>query len=1057
MKIKIVLLLVLCGAWCKGYSQGAEVMYPSASSMGLVARVNHTTGHVNVSVPLMALQYHGIKIPIALGYNTSGIRVEERPAEVGYGWQLSAGGKITRVVRRRPDVISRDTQLWNSDSMEVALAFYGTIASMYKYYNEVDSEPDLFYYEIPGKAGMFVLDGRGVPQTIPYDAGIRISVKYRDQVQAESDVYFEIRDNAGAVYTFGNSSASQERTTLTFENDNENHFNIAVDADGKEIVKPADWPFMWPWPIVYEDSFSPAPSRPDGWKNHWPWPVTRFDDRPFDWPSSWSWPIAGVRKFLNTETLNYISTWHLDKIKDYRGNVATLTYIDGNNEEITSTANWISLTPVPNGEARFERSSGDSETRTQTSVKLISAITAGSHRVDFSLSDNLLKRIVYSADSSPVQNYAFQYQTFEHGRPFLDKITMGLERMCSFEYDRSRSLPPHNSYDYDSWGYYNGKSNSSNVPTIPEGYDASRVHEVPGADRSPSLLHTKAGILTTIVHNTGGKTIYEYGLNVHDGVGYIGGLRVDRIGNVDENGEEVGSTRYEYGRSMLGGHGVYPSHLGSYRKEGIDLIINGYHYSGYWPIVSSSRPLNDLASVSGAHIMYGEIAEIAPDGSKTIYEYTTGNDGEYFSNKQGLTLQYLGDYLAIIGNNANFVPRGKGAPTSRFWRQGLLKRERKIDSKGNTIQDVKYTYKNMPNRSSIKAYTPATSSLNFPGMGMFKFLFSYEWESQPVLLESVETWSYNAPATTTRYEYDDEFMAPVSVTQTSAGNSTKTTYYYAHTHVYTRAGEEPGAHLEDAGVLAPVETVTLRNDKVVGSEYVAYNHTPLAENPDAVLPARKYYLPLLAPAAPLDYYSVGQYSGYKIAEEYRYDDRGNVVCISTPQGRATSFIYLKDSNGNNTELRIAEISNATRDEVFHTSFEDVAGAHVSDRAKTGEKVWSGSYSVPLTGIAPGEYALSYWQSNDLGLNWTKAVNRVTVDAGASQRTIGGSGWIDEVRLHPLDARIETCTYKPGVGVSSQTDHNGITSYYEYDNLGRQRKILDNDRKVVQEFEYHRAM
>jgi hypothetical protein len=66
----------------------------------------------------------------------------------------------------------------------------------------------------------------------------------------------------------------------------------------------------------------------------------------------------------------------------------------------------------------------------------------------------------------------------------------------------------------------------------------------------------------------------------------------------------------------------------------------------------------------------------------------------------------------------------------------------------------------------------------------------------------------------------------------------------------------------------------------------------------------------------------------------------------------------------------------------------------------------------------------------------------------------GSGvLVDELRLHPVGASMTTHTYIPQVGVHSQTDDNGKTSYYEYDDRQRLKLVRDQHRNLVKQYQY----
>lgn len=78
---------------------------------------------------------------------------------------------------------------------------------------------------------------------------------------------------------------------------------------------------------------------------------------------------------------------------------------------------------------------------------------------------------------------------------------------------------------------------------------------------------------------------------------------------------------------------------------------------------------------------------------------------------------------------------------------------------------------------------------------------------------------------------------------------------------------------------------------------------------------------------------------------------------------------------------------------------------------------------------------------------------------ASEDPRNSSSWANfngSLRNDPLiaGAQITTYTFKPLVGISSQTDPNGQSIYYEYDDLSRLFRTMDSDGNLLQEYKYN---
>jgi YD repeat-containing protein len=170
-----VLLLI---ARLNGQAQNAEyalknVIPPSATvaSLGKYGEipVSLYTGIPNISVPLYEIKDGPLSLPISLSYHAGGIRVEEIASSVGLGWSLNAGG-----ILGRQQMGIADESGWITDAPH-RIANILQSGDQYQInqmtldieYGFKDGEPDIYYYNFNGQSGKFFFGQDGTLHNYP--------------------------------------------------------------------------------------------------------------------------------------------------------------------------------------------------------------------------------------------------------------------------------------------------------------------------------------------------------------------------------------------------------------------------------------------------------------------------------------------------------------------------------------------------------------------------------------------------------------------------------------------------------------------------------------------------------------------------------------------------------------------------------------------------------------------------------------------------------------------------------------------------------------------------
>src|SRR5260221_164128 len=167
----------------KACGQDLKIVPPTPGAMKMTEyyaqRPSMYTGTANVSVSLHTIDFDGMKLPLSISYNATGVRTNEEAGEVGLGWALNATGVISRTIRGVDDFFPgynykyvgyvNNTRAithvmgneYNNPSVPQVKqpdpAAGDTSYYAYLLASLPDTQPDVFSYNFFGYSGSFIL------------------------------------------------------------------------------------------------------------------------------------------------------------------------------------------------------------------------------------------------------------------------------------------------------------------------------------------------------------------------------------------------------------------------------------------------------------------------------------------------------------------------------------------------------------------------------------------------------------------------------------------------------------------------------------------------------------------------------------------------------------------------------------------------------------------------------------------------------------------------------------------------------------------------------------
>ncbi|GHT39092.1 hypothetical protein FACS189437_01520 [Bacteroidia bacterium] len=867
---------------------------PNAASLGLFGEipVSLYTGTPDISIPLYDLKVKDFTLPISLSYHASGVRVDQRPSWVGVGWNLFAGGAITRSICDVPDDYNNPTYIYdvrgyyftynvlNTSNWNQRSYLRSVAQDVNKYLS--DTAPDKFSFNFNGYSGSFYLDHNR-----------NWVVKCNKPVKVIFDNTFIGTPFDGKMLTmmgYGNFPCFKGFTIIT-ENGTRYVFggsNNAIDF-ATSFFGQAD--FEWVATAWYLTKII----LPTGQQIDF-----QYERREFTNQMGISVSHDIVTKvetsggLLATEcssSSTSSSIWY-----HYGGRLLSPVYLT----EISSDNSVISFSSNVSNELKYDQATYDYQ------YSLCQTPTDRGAFLPFLKSDEdgyphypaCLSRLKsYKLQSITIKDKFQQipkmfFLTYNNGpdeRLTLYRIHESGKSPYTFLYYNMNQLPGYLANKSDHWGFYNNTdapiTNYSNY----YGY------------RNPDSLYTKYGILNKIIYPTGGYTEFEYEAhqyrkqlnttrdvcNTLSSNQIAGGVRIKRIKNSDTSEGPAKTVKEFFYASDYLQNGVNASQSSGILGGQIQYYFTDYTVYAfgdrdrqrYETAFSSTSVLNSCQNTEGSHIGYTEVIEKHPDDSFIRYQFTNFDNG-YMDEPADAIIQ---------ASRTPYEPYNSKASD-----RGLLLLQEDYNSSGKKVKSKNIIYEN-DGSGYVRSMTAVSFDLCAPGIvadeGSAYKIYTY------LLRPSTETETYYDPASgsamqslQTSYLYTNKkLIRSVSITNSNTAIH-KTEYKYP----FDFSGNTTLTKMVNLNALSPlVEKIQQVNSTKIRTDFIDYTMM----NDSCYYPTT---------------FSVQHGSGEKTTEVTysKYDSYGNPVFIEKRNGEQSVYLWSY-----NNQYPIAEIKNATYDQV----------------------------------------------------------------------------------------------------------------------------------------------
>ncbi|MCJ0743675.1 hypothetical protein [Pedobacter montanisoli] len=1068
---------------------------PTVNSLGKFGQtpINLSTGVVSTSIPLFVLEGKELKLPITLSYSYDGFKPSQSVGWAGLGWNIQAGGVITRMVNGAVDNTFNYGYNYEDPAVQ---ALINSPSYSYEFLKAgtnmlYDLEPDIFQFNFGKYSGKFMLVN-GNFYCFPYqklsisgsENGFLIITEDGTRYSFNEKEYTSAKGDPNAPYTLPSHISSWHLSSISTPSENES-ITFQYEDEGSVITNGT-------LTQTFKKKETLTPLGQDV--------LT---------------PIKGTYPV-------YISSKRLVSIKSDKHAV----YFNAQDQRRDDLMHHIG------GNLRAIKN-------------IVAADNSGQiKKWNFNMG--------YFGASSPNGKYLKLVSLTEEPGVTAPGIleTPGISSKTHlFEYEEDAVVP--NKYDamLDHYGYY--KTGVFSGVLLPD-----FIYPTTGPNRDPNLEGTKLGALKKITYPTGGTTTFEYELNkTFKGNNYVPeGASANTFIEWQPaylNGEHYGSNYVFFSLDQEQDINIFLKR--TVKVVSLDSLAKNkyadfkiYKVSGGLPLANpvyedmighegdnpgklflKTLPAGDYALCvfvddkedrmeadvswtrsSGVKIEGGVVGGLRvksitdhPLNGETLVKNFQYVNSDGFSSGSGhsgadyVTLAYKEIIFDGIGHEVNYLLTnsyisGRFDESVPFFYRTVFEEDLSTGAKLRTrhdfssfsgyntgIEEISTTkYKDLgtgytPVQKTDYVYEESLDGVRFVGLKPYQTMSATIlggfWTGPTDAFDSGsniydQTWKYLKTVRDVVYTATDSVVSvtnhiynPITRNllltrkQQSDGLHTVNKFKYAEDYV-----DAVSAPLKLKKILSVPLEEQLWKYKGTDSVLVAAHLTSF--DPVLFKPAKKYLLRGEEISGLNNETKTGTLYNNLISDtryeemvNYNYGAGGELNTQQLTNGVPISYQWGYASVIPTRTVKnypVAEAKNASVSEFFTQNFEEDNTATNGD-AHTGAKYHLGTYTVNWAIPNTRSYVISYFYRSGGKWIFKKQPYLGTL-------TLSDGDAIDDIVIYPADASIRTFTYLAGGNLGSVTETNGYTSRFEYDLYLRLLNVLDDNKHIIKSYAYN---